>query len=509
MVLAQSFHGDSELESYHRTSHRSLATTAYYDRAAPYSYYEPSTRHELLQEYGGRMPTHTPIQEPDEPLTAGGQARRRIAVAIQSTVLEIRSSDDNGADIRQYNSDLSPAGIGNGVPSYPAQDRPSLPTLQTRLAWPVEYGNQYESSPVDAYTYSSAPAPRIDSLGSSYAPTENFRNYSTSAPLSVPVSSPLCESNSYSFGTLLSPVPSHVSSSRLPSVSAEAVSALNMGSLHSSLPTHTPLERRLPVPFTINYPQQTYMSQTLPEPRLVDPATANFRPYINGIHSRNAMPWSMDSSSSRNNSLSAQLPSYQSTSPSQHHQATSLPATTSSLTDPVLGYQFQPQNAYSPDSSPSTVAAADEPFSTPTSTTASLLQPTPTSSLRDSTSGTSLPAISSCFDDSRPFSSRKAQRQPAAPLASLYSFSSEASERNASDSAVTEQQNKRELDNQGGENNNGADAAYSRFMHPRNQAQPRRPTNHDGLRGQSDFGHTRSGLEPAHQPGMRSLNDHY
>ena len=62
-----------------------MAHAAHYDRATPYGgYYEP--RHELRQTYPGRSPTHTSIHEPDEPLTAGGQARRRIAVAVSTQI---------------------------------------------------------------------------------------------------------------------------------------------------------------------------------------------------------------------------------------------------------------------------------------------------------------------------------------------------------------------------------------------------------------------------------------
>ena len=60
-----------------------MAHTAHYDRATPYGYYEP--RHELRQAYS-RIPAHTSIQEPEEPLTAGGQARRRIAVAVSTQI---------------------------------------------------------------------------------------------------------------------------------------------------------------------------------------------------------------------------------------------------------------------------------------------------------------------------------------------------------------------------------------------------------------------------------------
>jgi hypothetical protein len=67
-----------------------MAHTAHYDRATPYGYYEP--RHELRQTYLDHVPTHTSIHEPDEPLTAGGQARRRIAVAVSTQVSPQSSS---------------------------------------------------------------------------------------------------------------------------------------------------------------------------------------------------------------------------------------------------------------------------------------------------------------------------------------------------------------------------------------------------------------------------------
>jgi hypothetical protein len=84
MMMQQSYHGGSDVDAFHRTNHRNMAHTAHYDRATPYGYYEP--RHELRQTYPGRIPTHTPIHEPDEPLTAGGQARRRIAVAVSAHI---------------------------------------------------------------------------------------------------------------------------------------------------------------------------------------------------------------------------------------------------------------------------------------------------------------------------------------------------------------------------------------------------------------------------------------
>ena len=86
MMTMQPYHGGSDYDACHRTLHRNMANATYYDRPAPYGPpYE--SRHELRQEYAGRVQTHTAVQEPDEPLTAGGQARRRIAVAVSTDCL--------------------------------------------------------------------------------------------------------------------------------------------------------------------------------------------------------------------------------------------------------------------------------------------------------------------------------------------------------------------------------------------------------------------------------------
>lgn len=107
-----------------------MANTNYYDRAAPYSYYDHPARHELRQEYGGRVPTHTPIQEPEESLTAGGQARRRIAVAVSTSlvfghvgltnsdlVFSVHDADDVKSSARGIQ------GMGQGVKDVEAQER--------------------------------------------------------------------------------------------------------------------------------------------------------------------------------------------------------------------------------------------------------------------------------------------------------------------------------------------------------------------------------------------------
>lgn len=83
MMMTQSYYGGGgDLDAFHRAAtHRTMSNGgAYYERAAPYGTYEP--RHGLRQEYAGRAPMYTMIQEPDGLETAGGQARRRVGVAV-------------------------------------------------------------------------------------------------------------------------------------------------------------------------------------------------------------------------------------------------------------------------------------------------------------------------------------------------------------------------------------------------------------------------------------------
>jgi hypothetical protein len=362
--------------------------------------------------------------------------------------------------------------MGGATNSYAGQHRPSLPVLQTRTTWPPEFDTQYENSPVDAYTYGPASAPRHDTIaGSAYGPQESYRSYGTSAPLSAPVSSPYYETGTYSFGNLHSPAPAYVGNTRLPSVSAEAISPLDMGSLHSSLPAHTPLERRLPpvVPYSISYPQRQAYSQSLPEPPAINPATANFRPYINGVHSRHAMPWSVDSNSSRHGSTSMQSPNYAGTSPSQHQVRGSLPVTTVPMTDAVLGYQFQPPpSTYSPESSPPVIPTLGEPFQS-TSVTA-LLPPAHPGSLRYNASSTSLPAIQAPMDDARPSSSRPSEHHAPAPMTSLYSYSSETSDRSSSDATAREHSGREDVNP--GPEASAPETAYNGYAQTTQRAAP-------------------------------------
>lgn len=382
--------------------------------------------------------------------------------------------------------------------SHSAHHRPSLPVLQTRSAWPTENDAEYEASPVDSYTYATSSVPRNDSLAS-----YETRNYGAHAPFSAPVSSPLYDSNTYSFGTLQSPMSNSANTARLPSLSAESMSALNMGSLHSSLPTNTatPLERRLPVPFTISYAQQSYMSQSLPEPRPFDPATANFRPYLNGVHSRSAMPWSFDISGSRNDSVGVLGSNYSSTSASQHQQCSTMPTTTSSMADPVLGYQFQPPSAYSPESPPATLASLGEPF--PSTTTSSMLPPAQPASLRYTASSASLPTISASFDGPNASSSRLPEIHAPVPAASLFSFSSETSDRSSSDATVTDNNGRNDSSSPVGA------TSHSSYAASRQYAQPQHSSSYDGLRRQSEYDQQRTGEVPGHRMSVRSLNGLY
>lgn len=428
---------------------------------------------------------------------------------MNSQSLEVIPSETNITGTRPYSIETSPTEMSNGGPPYPPQHRPSLPILQTHTTWPSEYDIQYESSPVDSYTYGSASAPRHDPMGSAYGAPEGYRTYSTSAPLPAPVSSPFYESGTYSFGSLQSPVSGYAGGSRLPSVTAETMSALNMGSLHSSLPAHTPLERRLPPvvpPYSISYQQRQPYSQGFPEPRPIDPATANFRPHVNGVHSRHAMPWSVESNSSRSNASGTHESSYASTSPSQHQITSSMPATTATMADPILGYQFQPPTStYSPEPSPSVAPTLAEPF--PGTTAAAMLPPAHPTSLRYAASHASLPAISAPYDEPGPSSSRLPEIHAPAPVASLYSYSSETSDRSSSDATVRDNASRDDMSQTG--EPSGSDTTYSGYSQSRHTTQPQHSASYDGLRRQSEYDHRRASAAPGHRASARSLNERY
>lgn len=420
--------------------------------------------------------------------------------------MEVIPSVHDVASTRQYNIDGSPSAIAHTTASFPHQHRPSLPVLQTRTTWPTDFDGQYESSPVDAYTYGASSGSRNDSMASAYAPHEGYRTCGTSAPLSAPVSTPYYETGTYSFGSLQSPVPGFIGGSRLPSVSTEAMSPLNMGSLHSSLPSHTPLERRLPpvVPYSISYHQRQPCPQNLPEPPAVNPETANFRPYINGVHSRHAMPWSVDSNGARRGVAGLQSPNYASTSPSQHQITSASPISTTPITESVLGYQFHPPpSSYSPEPSPAVVPTLGEPF--PSTAATAMLPPAHPISQRYTAASTQLPAIQAPFDDARSSSSRLPEIHAPASMASLYSYSSETSDRSNSD--ATARDHSGHDDASPNPEASTSDPAYHAYHHSRHSTHPQHSASYDGLRRQSEYDNQRTPTGPGHRISMRSLND--
>jgi hypothetical protein len=421
---------------------------------------------------------------------------------MHSKDLEVMLSENNGTGPRPYNVD-DPPDMGNVTPLYSGQHRPSLPVLQSRTAWPTDYDSQYESSPVDTYTYGSSSAPRHDSIASSYGSPDAYRSYGSSAALPSPVSSPFYEQGSYSFGTLQSPVSGYAGSGRSPSVTADSMSILNMGSLHSSLPSHAPLERRLPPvvpPYSITYPQRQSYAHAFPEPRPIDPATKGFRPYINGIHSPNALRWPTESNASRNNAPIMHAPGHASASSSQHQITGTVPTTTGSVADPILGYQFQaPAGSYSPDSSPIIVPTLGEPF--PSMAAAAMPPPIHQSCARYTASGTSLPAISASFDDARPSSSRLPETHAPAPLASLYSYSTETCDRSSSEITVRDHSHREGASPSG-------NSSESESIH-NGRSQSRHSSSHGGLRRQSEYDHQRTSGGPGHRISMKSLNERY
>ena len=534
--MTQSYYGGNDFDAFSRANHRPSSASHYYDRTAPYGYYE--LHRELPSEYSNRQLTYTNIQEPEQE-GPNAQARRRIAVAVSMkqqqpgpTQLRKASAHDAG-DARssalvtqemaldaklvelqvqmsavahsyeyanhepsrlrmradphnQVNSttaifvgtDTSPAATTNAGPasagfvpdsaaglgymSAPqAPNRSSLPTLQTRTPFAGAYDSQYEGSPTDAYTYTSAGFPRQDSFTGSYSSQDGSRSYNTGGSLSAPVPTSFYEpyTNAYSFGNLQAPTYARTLSGRLPSVTADGLTSLNMGSLHSSLPIQTAQERRLPAPtppYTISYPQRPYPVPTLPEIRPLD-NSGGFRPHINGIYSPDAMPWSAGVES-RNNSHANASSAVQS-------------ATAAPMTEPVLGYQFPIQQseatAYSPNVSPTSGPALSESFASTSSSSTSSMPP-PGGNRYGSVSGAPLLSFST---EDRPTSS-------GGTAASLYSFSTEAASRSTSSADGT-----------------GAEltpvASVNTYPNLR-QPQPQHAASIDSLRRQSSFDQQRA-----------------
>ncbi|TKA80702.1 hypothetical protein B0A55_03695 [Friedmanniomyces simplex] len=477
MMATQPYYGGGgEYDPFHRPLHRSQSTAGYYDRPSPYSYYD-QPRQEVRADYIGRPVTRAMIQEPE--LEAGpAGSRRRIAVACsRCRRRKIKCSGDpgdgsgcqacraSGTDVNACNFirvGSTTVGLNTGVEAYPPASsagsisaggtysadtasssgwnqghylpsRPSLPTLHTRSSWMDNYDG-YENSPVDAYTYASSSLPRQDSYASSYGSIENYRSWSTTAPVSAPIAASYYEQQpTYSFGSLQAPAYTAPPSARLPSVTADAFSPLNMGSLHTSLPIQTAQERQLPVPYTIRYPTTTYPTQRVPQVRPLGSFSEPRAP-THGIHSRTAMPWS-DSIPARTTTATASSCTPSIYGPSSYTQYDGLrypqpvprQVSVAPISEPVLGYQFQvgthPRKAGSPDISPTSGPGLTDSF-TGTAPSHSLgitttsMAPPPTFRYASVMPATPFPA------EDRP-TTISASRE--ATTASLYSFSTDSS----------------------------------------------------------------------------------
>jgi hypothetical protein len=222
---------------------------------------------------------------------------------------------------------------------YDAQalHRPSLPTLHTRSVFPSDAESQYEASPIDMYTFASSTIPRQESFSSNLG-VENYRSWSTSTgPMTATAATAAYDPNSgISYAAMPGPYmpqPQH-SIGRLPSVTADTFSSLNMGHLNASLPAHRMHERSLPIPPRTQEVQHTaFNSVEVPEIR---PLALHSEPraHIHGIHSRSALPWAIDSASAPPMSVST------SSYAPPNEMPTGVMQTTTALAEPVLGYQF-------------------------------------------------------------------------------------------------------------------------------------------------------------------------
>lgn len=379
-----------------------------------------------------------------------------------------------------YGFDVTTTAYDGGI--YQTHQRPSLPVLQTRSAYP-EY-ESYNASPADDYTYASSTIQRQQSFSSGYG-AESFRPW-TSGSISTPATSGSLyyePGSAFSFGSLQGP---SMPAGRLPSVTAEAFSPLNMGSLHSSLPTQTvPQERRLPMPHLGSYAQPAYSAAEVP---LIRPlgSVSEGRIAINGIHSRNSMPWSNENASltpiSRHGSMSGTQ------AVQEQHGLPNLTSTSSMDGPTILGYQFSTSST-SADISPTSGPTLSESYSsTSTSSTAGSIMPPPTH-IRYSSNNSHRHHTTSASP--RPSSARAA-------AASLYSFSA----------GVDDTERSSTLDRPGGSFDDSVLSATPQhnYMPPLRHPQPQHAASLDELRRRSS---TDERAATANRMSVSNLNARY
>lgn len=272
----------------------------------------------------------------------------------------LATSQPPGSQDLAYSLDPLPTTMTAPTTYHALNHRQSLPVLQTRVSYPDSY-DTYSASPIDGYPFSTYSAPRNDSMASVY--DTGYRSWSN-ASLIPPASAQNAyeQSPGYTFGSMSAPSYTTQSqqqtlqphTSRLPSVTAEGFSSLNMGHLYTSLPTQTVQSRRLPIPNTApSYELPAYSGPELPEIRpLAEPRTR-----LSSAYSRIGTSWAgeLDYSSARNGSSTSLAPA--------NGLALHPTHSTSTVQDPVVGYHYS-----NSDAMPSTQSPPPPPTLGPSST---------------------------------------------------------------------------------------------------------------------------------------------
>lgn len=360
----------------------------------------------------------------------------------------------------------------------------------------------YGTSPADDFSYSSSSSlPRQPSYSSSSYGAESFRPW-TAGSSSAPVTSTSMyyepgAAFTGSFGTLQAgPAYTPAPVNRLPSVASEAFSPLNMASMHSSLPSQTVQERRLPIPFTQTYAPPTYSVPELPQIRPLGSFTEP-RAHINGIYSQTGMPWSSKSqtgSSTRSESLSS-LPMPDTGS---SHAAS---VSSSYTSDPILGYQFSASTG-SPTISPTAGPALSESLPG----TNAMLPPSRRRISRGSQSHPNLPSLTGGSGDDYQYRSSSSREA----AASLYSFSTgvDPSDRSASSERKSHQHHQHHHNNNSNDQSQGSNGYTTHHRQP----QPQHAASVDELRQRSSHDHHQQqqrAAATAHRISVSSLNARY
>lgn len=363
--------------------------------------------------------------------------------------------------------DLEPITSNMNAPTtyQPLSHRQSLPILQTRANYPESY-DAYSASPIDGYPYSSYSAPRNDFLNSVH--DNGYRSWSNATTLpQASASAVYDQSPGYTFGSISAPsfpgpAQQQQQSHRLPSVTTESFSSLNMGNLYTSLPTQTVQSRRLPIPQTApSYEQTPYSGPELPEIRpLAEPRTR-----LSSVHSRIGNPWPSDAghSDTRNgSSLSLAPPNGMALQPIQN---------TSIMQEPVASYQY---DSHAAPTHAATQSPSASPIAGPSSSTGYTNGPTYSMPMTPVSYSTyyGLPPITTAHHRSEPNASRTMNMPPM----TSYSYNSDSATAGSSDRASSDASSTAMPSTY---------ASYPTMRHP----QPQHAASAEALRRRASFDH--------------------